>query len=141
MQVQYTIFTINEAAAAILQLCNATGCIALHGEMGAGKTTLAVEICKLLNIDTQAASPTYTIINEYKGVWHTVPKIIYHMDWYRLPNAAAIIDAGIEELLIAPSTLSIVEWASIAPELLPDKTWQFNIEILDEQTRKISLLT
>jgi tRNA threonylcarbamoyladenosine biosynthesis protein TsaE len=141
MQVQYTLATINEAATAILHRCNATGCITLNGEMGAGKTTLAVAICNLLNIDSQATSPTYTIINEYKGVWQTASKIIYHMDWYRLPNATAIIDAGVEELLSMPNSLSIIEWASIAPELLPVDTWQFYIEILDEQTRKITLAT
>ena len=58
------------------------------------------------------------------------------MDWYRLRDAEEAINAGVEDSLHS-GKLCLIEWPEKAAGLLPHDTFQVNIEVLDEQTRRV----
>lgn len=109
--------------------------VALKGELGAGKTTLIKAICKGAGIpdDVIVCSPSYTLINEYEG---EIP--VYHFDLYRLEGAKDIHELGYDEYLEGDG-LSLIEWADIAPEILPSEHLAIKIEITGQNEREITL--
>ena len=108
---------------------------AIHGEMGAGKTTFIHAVCENLGVTSAIGSPTYSIINEYKSD----AGIIYHMDWYRLKDEEEALQAGVEDTLLT-GNLCLVEWPEKASSLLPDNCFHIAIKVLDEKTRQISMI-
>ena len=111
--------------------------VALYGDLGSGKTTLAAAIAAGLGVAERVTSPTFTIIGEY--VSGHLP--LYHFDVYRLGSAAA---EEMEELgyleYFAGEGVSIVEWADLIEELLPPHTMRIYLDYADEgQTRMLSL--
>lgn len=109
--------------------------IALVGELGSGKTWFSKGIALGLEIssDTVIASPSFSLVNEYEGR-HT----FFHMDGYRLESLADFLAAGLEEYLYQDGVVAM-EWANQWPEILPDWHVRVDIEILDLQSRKITL--
>ncbi len=77
----------------------------IKGIVGAGKTTLIKQICHELGVKETVSSPTFSIINEYKGKNTT----IYHMDLFRLDDNKEIYNLGILEYL-DNNNLIIIEW-------------------------------
>lgn len=99
--------------------------IALHGDLGAGKTTLAQGIAAGLQSPDRVTSPTFTLINEYRTPTETR---ILHVDGYRLgeqsaamaePAIAEAAAIGLEECFDAADAVVIVEWAERIAPLLP----------------------
>ena len=78
--------------------------------MGAGKTVFTKGICEYFNVKDYVVSPTYTIVNEYRG---DIP--IYHFDIYRLEEEEELYNIGFYEYLNSDA-LVIVEWAEKIPE-------------------------
>jgi len=90
--------------------------VALTGELGAGKTTLAKAIAEGLGVAEPVTSPTFTLINEYMS--GRLP--FYHFDLYRLgEDAGAIEDLGCDEYFFG-SGVCVVEWADMAGGLMPN---------------------
>lgn len=109
--------------------------LCLYGVMGVGKTTLTKAIVKELGASGTASSPTYAIVNEYQ---HKNGSVLgYHFDFYRLNNENEAYDLGFEEYL-NQDTWVFIEWPEKISSLLPEKTFDIHIEILDATTRKIS---
>ena len=111
------------------------GCvIALHGDLGAGKTQFVRGLAKGLRVSDRVHSPTFTLVNEYGGGRLK----LFHLDLYRLETRAQLSSAGIEEYL-QPEGVSVIEWA----ERLDNAGWvprdlkRVRIEILDETERRI----
>lgn len=86
----------------------------LEGELGAGKTTFTKGVAAALGIKRTIKSPTYTLIREYTE--GRLP--LYHMDLYRLDEEEAE-ELGLEEYFEGTG-VTMVEWASLAPDELPD---------------------
>ena len=86
--------------------------VALWGDLGAGKTTLARAILKALGVTDDVPSPTFTLVQSYE----TQPRIA-HFDLYRLKSAREIEELGFEDALADGAVL--VEWPERAPQLLP----------------------
>jgi len=100
-------------------------CIALHGELGAGKTLFARALMRQLGVkDEVIPSPTYAIIQPYQG--ERFP--IAHMDWYRMENAESLLNIGIDDYL-KPPWLSIIEWPQRASTLLPASAYKITLII------------
>jgi len=128
----YTLDQTNEIAVQLLQQYASKPVWVFQAPMGAGKTTLIAAIGKAMGIQAPMSSPTFSIMNEYQ----VQGKLIYHMDWYRLENAADARQAGVEAAL-EEADMSLVEWPEKAPNLLPDNAVVVHIEILDPNRRRI----
>ena len=135
MEYSFSLEGIHEVAATIWKENSGKKVWAFYGEMGAGKTTFIHALCEVLQVKSAISSPTYAIINEYES---PVAGTIYHMDWYRLKDEEEAQQAGVEDALYS-GNLCLVEWPGNAPLLLPDDTLKITINLIDEQTRTISI--
>ncbi len=88
--------------------------IALTGELGAGKTTLAQAICRGYGVVEPVTSPTYAIVHEYASPHSSV----FHIDLYRIERVEELQEIGWSDI-IASNALVIVEWPERAGNLLP----------------------
>lgn len=109
--------------------------VALHGNLGAGKTCFTQGLAQAAGVTEPVCSPTYTLISEYRG---TVP--FHHIDLYRLGGPEEAFDLGLDEYLEAGG-ITVIEWAERAAELLPPHTIHIRIERGDdEDTRILSIV-
>ena len=133
MDVLFTLPQIKSAACTFLGAVKNTNVIALHGEMGAGKTTFVHALCDELGVKNAVSSPTFSIINEYTTA---AGKTIYHLDLYRLKSVQEAIDAGVEDCFYS-GNLCLVEWPEIAPAIFPEDTLHVHIEIAGNDERRL----
>lgn len=107
--------------------------VALHGEMGAGKTTFINALCRELGVESDStASPTYALVNEYRS--DTTAELIYHFDLYRLEDLDEAMDMGIEDYLDC-GALCLIEWPDVVDPLLPEDTIDLNITVNPDGSR------
>jgi len=111
----------------IASLLKSGDTVAFTGELGAGKTCLIKAICTGLGVKENVSSPTFTIIQEYKGI---LP--VYHFDLYRLKEHD-LYDLGYWEYF-EKDGICLIEWADRASDLLPEKSIRINIEYIDDIT-------
>lgn len=96
--------------------------LCLNGDLGAGKTTLTKSIGLGLGVTDYITSPTFALINEYKG-----RNPVYHFDVYRLENVEELYDLGFDEYFYS-NGISIIEWAEKIKKLLPKERIVLDIE-------------
>ena len=106
-------------------------CVALVGDLGAGKTAFVQGLARGLGVRGRVASPSFTIVNEHEG---RVP--LFHVDFYRLENAAELHNIGFDDYF-ARGGVVIVEWADRFPDALPAGRLNVRFEILGGDTRKL----
>ena len=108
--------------------------VALHGELGAGKTCFIQGLAVALEIREPITSPTYTLIGEYEGRVR-----LNHIDLYRLANSVEAMGIGLEEYLESDGVTAI-EWAERAAELLPKDMLHVSLEKgADPSVRRIEI--
>lgn len=107
--------------------------IALTGDLGAGKTTLTKGIAHGLGVESEVASPTFTIIHEHRG---KTP--LYHIDLYRLESEDLLADLGLEEYLYGQG-VTVVEWAERMEGFLPASALRVHLSLANETERDIQL--
>ncbi len=107
--------------------------VGLSGMLGSGKTCLIKGICRGLGIYEPVTSPTFIIINQYRG---RLP--VYHFDLYRINSAEELYELGYEEYFYGMG-VCLVEWAEKAGELLPEESIKVKLEYLGETERKIEI--
>lgn len=86
----------------------------LHGQLGAGKTTLVRGILRAFGHTGAVKSPTYTLLEPYE---HLCPKV-YHFDFYRVGDSEELDFIGLDELLDADA-VKLIEWPERAAGRLP----------------------
>ena len=105
--------------------------ICLQGDLGSGKTMFTKGFAKALEVKEEITSPTFNIIKEYTS--GELP--LYHMDVYRLDGK--VDDLGIEEYYTRGG-ITIIEWADMIPDYLPENRLDIKIksssEIEDKRT-------
>jgi len=134
MTLQFSLEDIKQVAAQVFQTAGQRRVWALHGQMGAGKTTFIHALCENLGVTSAIGSPTYAIINEYQS---PVVGTIYHMDWYRLKDEEEALQAGVEDAIIS-GNLCLIEWPERAEGLLPENVFTITIAPIDTALRSIS---
>jgi len=112
--------------------------VALHGALGAGKTTLVKGIARSLNIEEAVTSPSFTLIAEYEGSREGNPITLYHIDLYRISHPQEVEDLGMEEILDGEG-ICVIEWAEKASEFLPESAVRVEIVIEDKGRRQIKI--
>ena len=90
--------------------------LALHGDLGGGKTCFVQGLALALGIRRAVTSPTFALIREYRG-----PRTLVHIDLYRIRSSDEALQLGMEEYLEADAVVA-VEWAERAADLLPGDT-------------------
>lgn len=105
--------------------------LSLNGDLGAGKTTLTKSIGIGLDVGEYITSPTFALINEYRG---RIP--VYHFDVYRLEDVESLYDLGFEEYFYSQG-VSIVEWGENIKDFLPEYTINISIDRGEELNERI----
>jgi len=109
--------------------------VAFYAPMGAGKTTFTNAICRQLGVEDDAvSSPTFSIVNEYRGA---DGESIFHFDFYRVERVAEALDIGFFDY-IDSGCLCIMEWPENIEEILPEETLKVSIEVMDDGSRHVS---
>jgi tRNA threonylcarbamoyladenosine biosynthesis protein TsaE len=89
--------------------------ICLWGDLGSGKTFFTRALAAALGITELVDSPSFVLLKEYTG--GKFP--LFHLDLYRLKNAADFLDLGITDLI--DSGVTLIEWPELAAQYLPQR--------------------
>ena len=103
--------------------------ICLRGDLGSGKTVFTKGFAKAMEITEEGTSPTFNIIKEYTS--GEMP--LFHMDVYRLDGK--VDELGIEEYFTKKG-VTIIEWADMIPDVLPDRRLDIKIRSSEEDEDK-----
>jgi tRNA threonylcarbamoyladenosine biosynthesis protein TsaE len=106
--------------------------VALTGELGAGKTCFTQGLVLGLGVAARATSPTFVLINEYRG---RVP--VHHVDAYRTSTLDELYELGLPELFA--DGVTIVEWADKVAPVLPPDAIRVHIEGVGDDPRAITI--
>ena len=107
--------------------------LCLQGDLGSGKTMFTKGFAKALEVKEEITSPTFNIIKEYTS--GELP--LYHMDVYRLDGK--VDDLGIEEYY-TKGGITIIEWADMIPDYLPEKRLDIKIKNSSEDEDKRTII-
>jgi tRNA threonylcarbamoyladenosine biosynthesis protein TsaE len=123
-----------EAASALVKFAGQDKIFLFEGEMGAGKTTFIKTICSALGVEDLVSSPTFSIVNEYRGRNNSR---IYHFDFYRIESLQEAYDIGYEEYFYS-GDICLVEWPEKIRELLPESYIEIRITPTAPDARLLS---
>ena len=108
--------------------------LTLHGDLGAGKTTLVRHLLRALGVQGRIKSPTYAVVEP-----HEAPGMaIWHFDFYRFDDPREWEDAGFRDIFASPG-LKLAEWPEKAAAVTPPADLAIYIEAIDETERKVTL--
>jgi tRNA threonylcarbamoyladenosine biosynthesis protein TsaE len=127
-----TLTELPAAAQQIVQFAANQRIFLFYGDMGAGKTTFIKSLCEALGVEESVTSPTFSIVNEYRGADAT----IYHFDFYRLKSQTEAFDMGYEEYFYS-GAYCFIEWPEKIADLLPDHYLKVSIKATSPTTREI----
>ncbi|RYY08986.1 MAG: tRNA (adenosine(37)-N6)-threonylcarbamoyltransferase complex ATPase subunit type 1 TsaE [Chitinophagaceae bacterium] len=129
-----SLYELPSTATHILSHAGASKIFLFYGEMGAGKTTLIKELCAVLGVDEAVTSPTFSIVNEYRGSGNT----IFHFDFYRLKTQSEALDMGYEEYFYS-GAYCFIEWPEKIPDLLPEHYTRISLQVLSDTERQVTV--
>jgi tRNA threonylcarbamoyladenosine biosynthesis protein TsaE len=124
-------------AAAVAERLRGGECIALHGDLGAGKTQFVRGLAAALGANPrQVASPTFVLLHVYDGGRLRV----YHLDAYRVGGAEDFESIGFAELLEDAAGVVVVEWAERVTPALPPRRIDIGITTTGPRSRRIEIV-
>lgn len=95
--------------------------VCMYGDLGAGKTEFVRQMARVFGIEDYITSPTFTIVNEYKGDID-----LYHFDVYRIADSDEMFEIGYEEYIDGDG-ICVIEWAQLIEGILPKKRYTVTI--------------
>lgn len=122
-----------DLAAELARALPADTTIALHGNLGVGKTTFVQGLARGLGIEGPVTSPTFNIFTLHRG-----PTNLLHLDAYRLETAQQVEDLLLEDFMISPWCLA-VEWPEKIADWLPPDTLHLTLQITSDRCHRIQL--
>lgn len=104
--------------------------VALNGDLGVGKTAFIRGMVKYLVPDARVQSPTYTLVNTYKG-----KTTVYHFDMYRIEDEDSLYSSGYSDY-IDSDAICIIEWFEKISDFAPEHNYKINIHKTDDDENK-----
>ncbi|MFR6634956.1 MAG: tRNA (adenosine(37)-N6)-threonylcarbamoyltransferase complex ATPase subunit type 1 TsaE [Alistipes onderdonkii] len=124
-----------DVAEAVIEALGRRTVVALRGEMGAGKTTLIREIAAQLGATDTVTSPTFAIVNQYKGKGN---RRIHHFDFYRINDIREAYDFGYEEYF-SRATSAWSNGPKRSRQLLPENVMTVRITVDSDTARTFEI--
>jgi tRNA threonylcarbamoyladenosine biosynthesis protein TsaE len=107
--------------------------LALHGDLGVGKTTFVQGLARGFGIDATVTSPTFTLFTLYRG-----PRTLVHLDAYRLEREAQIESLMLDDFLTSPYCLA-VEWPEKIASWIPKDALHLTLGIASDGQHTLKL--
>lgn len=118
-------------ASSLAKKLKGTEIIALYGDLGAGKTSFTKGLSKALKANPdEVHSPTFTLLNEYKGKYK-----IYHFDMYRINSFEELYSLGFFDFI--ENGIIITEWSENIDKFLPESAIKIHIEYGQNENERI----
>ena len=131
----YTLDDIDAIGAKIAGALASGDAIALSGELGAGKTSLARAILSALGLEGEAPSPTFAIVQPYEPPEVRLP--VLHCDLYRIGEPADTLELGLDEA--RGDSVLLIEWAErMGPYAWNDMLW-LTVEFAGDGARRLTV--
>lgn len=110
--------------------------VCMYGDLGAGKTEFVRAMAQEFGITDYITSPTFTIVNEYRGRLD-----LYHFDVYRIADSDEMYEIGYDEYINGDG-ICVIEWAELIDDILPPHRYNVTINkdfAKSESYRKITI--
>ena len=120
--------------AAALTRAKLNACIALHGDLGAGKTTFVRHLLRALGVEGRIKSPTYAVVEPYT----VAAGEVWHFDFYRFSDPREWEDAGFRDIF-ASAGLKLCEWPQNAAGVMRIPDLELDIQVDDTEQRQVRL--
>ena len=111
--------------------------VLLHGDLGAGKTTLAKGIAAALGVEDVVSSPSFSLVNEYDTRLGAAVTRLYHLDLYRLRSEDDLASIGFDDFMAPVEGITLVEWPERASTALPERFLLVEIETIASGSRRL----
>ncbi len=111
--------------------------VLLHGDLGAGKTTLAKGIASALGVEGVVSSPSFSLVNEYDTGAASAISRLYHLDLYRLRSEDDLASIGFDDFMAPADGIALVEWPERAATALPERFLLIEIEAVGAGSRRL----
>lgn len=111
---------------ALAKVCDKGAIVFLHGNLGAGKTTMTRGFLRGLGYEGTVKSPTYTIVEPYQFK----NKVVYHFDFYRIHDVQELEYIGIQDYFTSDA-ICLIEWPENGESLLPAADLSCYIQLID----------
>lgn len=113
--------------------------VALHGPLGAGKTSFARGIGRGWGAAQLLRSPTFTLVQEHHRPQDDAT--LYHIDLYRIEQESDLASLGLDEILDDENAIVLVEWPERAPNAIPKSAIHVKLSIISDTKRLLTLST
>lgn len=124
---------LGEFAAEFARCLHPGDIVALSGPLGSGKTAFVRAVVRALHGADQTSSPSFTFRHRYEG-----DPPIEHIDLFRIEDPRELAELGLEEALDGRS-IAFIEWWSKAPESIPPRRYEVEIEGAGDEPRALSI--
>lgn len=112
--------------------------IALHGNLGAGKTTLVRHLLRAAGVPGRIKSPTYAVVEPHQVDVEGLAWPIWHFDFYRFNDPLEWEDAGFRDIFAGPG-LKLMEWPDKVKGHLPPPDWEIALVAVNEGQRRVTI--
>lgn len=113
--------------------------IALHGDLGAGKTTFTQTLASILHVEESVTSPTFVIMRSYPIKNHEKFTTLDHIDAYRIDDEHELEVIRVQERILEPNHIVCIEWPERVPSYIPEGAIHIFFTLNTDGTRTISI--